>query len=190
MNVVSVVNAALANAHLTPDTGETPGKIHRNRSSVFVEALAREFRDEYSSRDDVVVLSKHYAAHRHQLGLNELLFDVAVCGTGVTPSAVAGRHLTYLTGSLWAVESEFARDSRKAVFDFNKLVLSAAEQKLFVGPAVDDEESFLAVLGPVADCCTGSVFVAFVSHPDEWDATPHLICRVWTRAGGKWVPVT
>jgi hypothetical protein len=123
------------------------------------------------------------------LGLNELLFDVAVCGTGVTPSAVAGRNLTYLTGSLWAVESEFARDSRKAVFDFNKLVLSAADQKLFVGPAVADQESFLAALGPVADCCTGSVFVALVPHPDEWDASPHVTCRVWTRAGGKWAAV-
>ena len=130
------------------------------------------------------------SAHRRQLGLNELLFDVTVCGTRVTPSAVAGRSLTYLTGNLWAVESEFARDSRKAIFDFNKLVLSAADQKLFVGPAVADEESFLAVLGPVADCCTGGVFVALVPHPDEWDAIPQLACRAWTRAGGKWVPVT
>jgi len=190
MNVVSIVTAALDAAHKTPDIGETPGKIHRNRSSVFVEALAREFRDEYASRDNVVVLSKHYAGHTHQLGLNELLFDVTVCGTGVTPSAVDGRDLTYLTGSLWAVESEFARDSRKAVFDFNKLVLSAADQKLFVGPTVDDEKSFLAVLGPVADCCTGSVFVALVPHPEEWGAAGHLRCNVWTRAGGKWAAVS
>jgi hypothetical protein len=190
MNVVSIITAALDVAHKTPDIGETPGKIHRNRSKVFVEALAGEFRAEYASRADVVVLSKHYAAHRHQLGLNELLFDVTVCGTGVTPSAVAGRNLTHLTGSLWAVESEFARDSRKAVFDFNKLVLSAADQKLFVGPTVDDEESFLAVLGPVADCCTGSVFVALIPHPEEWGAAGHLACRVWTRAGNKWAAVS
>jgi len=50
MNVVSVVNAALANAHKTPDIGETPGKIHRNRSSVFAEALAREFRSPTPAR--------------------------------------------------------------------------------------------------------------------------------------------
>lgn len=190
MNVVPIITAALDIAHKTPDTGEAPGVIHRNRSKAFVEALAAEFRTVYSSREDVVVLSKHYANHRQQLGLNELLFDVTVCGTGVTPSAVAGRNLTYLTGSLWAVESEFARDSRKAVFDFNKLVLSAADQKLFVGPTVEDEESFLAVLGPVADCCTGSIFVALVPHPDEWGAAAHLRCNVWMRAGGKWAAVS
>ena len=190
MNVVSAVNTALANAHVTPDVGETPGRIHRNRSEAFVEALAAEFRAEYSSRVNVAVFSRHHADNRHQLGLNEFLVDVAICGIEFMPSGVADRMLTYLTSNLWAVKSEFARDSRKAVFDFNKLVLSSAEQKLFVGSAVGDEAWYLGFLGHVADFCTGSVFVALVPHPDEWDASPHLECRVWTRTRGKWAAVS
>ena len=190
MNVESAVNTALANAHMTPDVGETPGRIHRNRSEAFVEALAAEFRAEYSSRVNVAVLSRHNADNRHQLGLNEFLVDVAVCGIEFMPAGVADRMLTYLTSNLWAVKSEFARDSRKAVFDFNKLVLSSAEQKLFVGSAVGDEAWYLGFLGHVADFCTGSVFAALVPHPEEWGAGAHPTCRVWTRAQRRWVPVS
>ena len=68
---------------------------------------------------------------------------------------------------IMAIESEMARDSRKALYDVSKLVMGRAEMNLFVGPRVADEAACLAASGPAADCCTGRTFVALVPHSYE-----------------------
>ena len=191
MKIASAIERALSHARADRrglEAYSDAGTLHREMSQRFVEALADEFRTEYAARADVVVLSRRCKAHRQRFGLNELLFDVNVCATGSVAAVSAKRELTYVTKSLWAVESEFARDSRKALFDFNKLVLSNAEKKLFVGPRLRDveENEFLAVLGRVSDCCTGSVFVALVPQPAKWESASRGERRVWTRSGGEW----
>ncbi len=77
--------------------------------------------------------------------------------------------LTYVTRSLWAVESEMAHDTREALHDFNKLVLAASSNKLFVGPKVANADAYLNSLLLPARCCSGSIFVALVPHPGTWD---------------------
>lgn len=71
--------------------------------------------------------------------------------------------------SISPVESELARDSREAVRDFQKLVRADCENKLFVGPQVDDSGAFRRPLGAVAARCRGTTYAAFVPHPDTWD---------------------
>ena len=168
MNPRILVEAAFGNAQQMPDDGDTASLIHRNRSKQFVEALARQFREHYKDNDTIRVLSKHYELHRAEFGLNELLFDVLVCDTSTVHSARDSASLRYVAKALWAVESEFARDTRQAIFDFNKLVLAAAESKLFVGPIVTDESAFLEPLLAPAAMCGGEVFVALVPHPSDW----------------------
>ena len=162
MNPRILVESALKMAQAEPDEGKTLGLVHHNRSKHFVEALADQFRAQYKRQATVRVLSKHSDLHRDEFGLNELLFDVLVCNTSSVPSARGSASLTFVTRALWAVESEFARDTRQAVFDFNKLVLAAADSKLFVGPQVSDETSFLETLLAPAVKCSGEVFVALV----------------------------
>jgi hypothetical protein len=182
----ALVHGALAAALGCSDDGVTLGSRHRNRSKNFVECLAAELRQRYSQRDDVAVFSKHYEGNRKRHGLNELMYDVAVCETRQVGSASGRAQLTYVSAMLVAIESEMARDSREALYDFSKLVMGRAETNLFVGPHVADEAAYLAALGPAADCCTGETFVALVPHPDEWQGDGRVDVRLWRRSAGSW----
>jgi hypothetical protein len=90
--------------------------------------------------------------------------------------------------ALWQVESEFARDLLEAVKDFNKPEISAAENKLYVGPQLTDvavETAYLTMRLRLARCCTGAVYAALVPHP-EAGRTPraNLCCGGCLRASG------
>ena len=100
------------------------------------------------------------------------------------PSASKGTPLTYVTASLWQVESELARDSRQALFDFNKLVTGAADHKLFVGPRVANPEAFRDVLAPPASHCSGSVSVCLIPPPRDWPDVTEV--TGWAYASGVW----
>jgi hypothetical protein len=113
----------------------SPGSLHQARSSEWVRCLAGELKQLYADSPDVRVFHKGDGGNREDFGLNELLYDVCVCQTAPCASARQGKTLRHITRALWQVESEFARDSFEAVKDFNKLVLGAAENKLFIGRA-------------------------------------------------------
>jgi hypothetical protein len=184
----ALVHDALAAALACVDEGATTGARHRNRSKNFVECLADELRGRYSDRVDVAVFSKHYGGNRQQHGLNELMYDVAVCETRQVPSASGRAELTYVSAMLVAIESEMARDSREALYDFSKIVMGRAEANLFIGPHVANEAAYLDALGPAADCCAGETFVALVPHPDEWRPDRESEVSLWQRDTGSWVP--
>lgn len=174
MDIRLLLEAALANAHQQPDEGDGLSLIHRNRSKHFVEALVAQFRQLYSDRPIVRVLSKHHKLYRNEFGLNELLFDVLVYDTSSVHSARNAASLTFVTQGLWAVKSEFARDTRQAIFDFNKLVLAVTKSKLFIGPIVADEEDFLEPLLGSAARCGAEVLAALVTHPSDWPKSAPL----------------
>ena len=178
---------ALAAAQAQPDDGATLGAAHRNRSKNFVESLAAEFRQRYAERDDVAVFSKHYEANRKRHGLNELMYDVAVCETRRVSSSTGRTDLTYVSSLVVAIESEMAKDSRQALYDFSKLVMGNARTNLFVGPQVADESSYLDALGPAADCCLGETFVALIPHPAQWQNDEKTDVRLWRRVPQKWM---
>ena len=188
MDLLITIEAALRTAQAYPDEGDSPSHIHRNRSKHFVEALAVHLRDLYSAQTNLRVLSKHFDGYRHEFGLNELLYDVLVCETSTVLSAAEATPLLFVTRGLWAVESEFARNSREAVHDFNKLVLAATESKLFVGPQVADEAAFIAPLLAPAVRCKGAVYVALVTHPAEWRSLPPSV-HLHRLHGDTWEPV-
>jgi len=168
MNIVTQVQQALENASSEQIQISDPGPLHRERSRLFVEHLATLLRNNYESEETVKVLSKHYEGNRSRFGLNELLYDVLVCETATVESPANQEDLTYVTAGLWAIESEFARDLREALFDFNKLVLSSAENCVLIGPVVSDNEGFLDGLSGAAGNCKGTVYVVIVPHPSEW----------------------
>lgn len=184
--VLADVRVALSAAASMPDKSGPLGPIHAARSRNFVEALADRLRGVYQDDPQIAVLSKYFAGNRERFGLNELLFDVLVCRTDMTRSANGSTPLTVVTGGILAVESEFAEDSREAMFDFNKLVLCASEYKLFIGPRVRDEAAFLRPLGEAAARCGGTVFVVLVPHPRKWDAADVLEAKGYRWADHGW----
>ena len=166
--------------------------LHQRRSGEWVRCLAHELTTLVGDDPDVRVLYRNNPdeANRADFGLNELLYDVCICRTTEHPSARGGRSLRYVTGALWLVESEFARDSSQAVKDFNKLVIGRAENKLFIGPRLGgaDEPGYLDALLPVAraaaDDGASRVYAALVPHPGEW-ATPDVADVMLRRYAGE-----
>lgn len=168
------------------------GPKHRERSKNWVECLGQSLRDSLKANSSVRVFTKHEPSNREAFGLNELLYDVCVVETGEC-SSLTGRKLQYVTRAVWLIESEFARDSGAAVKDFNKLVLGAAENKLFIGPRLSsdgDDQRFRDALIPVARQCVNdaspNVFLAQVTHPDSWDTGTPPTATLWKLLGSSW----
>jgi hypothetical protein len=145
----------------------------------------------------VRVFSKEYRKNRREFGLNEMLYDICVCETASCPSHTGKKDLQYITRALLLIESEFARNSAAAVNDFNKLVLAAADNKLFVAPFLGEEtrdKNFRDKLLPVAQRCLNSaspnVYLAQVPHPDTWDERPSHRIELWRLEGLAWIAST
>lgn len=182
------LKAALAEASACP-IPDSASDQERNslRSRQWVQCLAKAFRKLYPD-PAVRVFYKGDPSNRDDFGLNELLYDVCVCETDTCPAAVSAKTLRYVTRALWQIESEFARDSSEAVKDFNKLVIGAAENKLFVWPRLstpDRERDYLETLLPVASRCTGAVYAALVPHPSDWRAAQADVLA-WRLDAGRW----
>jgi hypothetical protein len=190
MDIKPLLLAALNDALACPDSGKSKGAIHHNRSKAFVEALAEHLREAYRNRPDVYVLSRGCSQYRAQFGLNELLYDILVCEAGTAKSLCCGSDITHVIRALWAIECEFATDLRKAMQDFNKLVIAASESKLFIGPQVTDEFSFLESLLPAAVYCSSGTSAALVPHPAAWrTGAPDVHLYVFDEGRAQWEPV-
>ena len=101
---------------------------------------------------------RHCADHLGAFKLNETLCDVPVCETACVPDTEP----CYIKRSILHVECELARDTREALIDFSKLVVGAAEYKLFIGPIVYESKrkGYMDALAIAARGCSGSVGAA------------------------------
>jgi hypothetical protein len=185
MDLYRLLEKSLAEAQSATTVGTLPRDIHRNRSQAWIRQLGEAFLHALDSDSSVRVFTRGDTTHRADFGLNELLYDVLVCRVNSVPSAKWGKPLYYIEEALWQVESEFARDSKQALIDFNKLVLGSGRNKLFIGPQVSDKPSFIEVLLPAARACIGNVYVALVPHPRDWGTGEHQI-DLWMLENGLW----
>lgn len=155
--------------------------LHKDRSQKFVEELAQKIGALYEGEQGLRIFSKLNPTNKEDFGLNELLFDILVCKVSVVTSKIHGKKLFYIKDALWQVESELAYDSKKALMDFNKLVLGSAQNKLFISSQgrPGTENLFLDILRPAAKACVGNVYVALVPHPSKWGNTVSNV-QIWT----------
>lgn len=175
MDIKALIQTSFSEARSKDVRGDTKQKLHQNRSRVWVETLANKFREYFGNDLDVRVFSKYHALHRKDFGLNELLYDIVVCRIEKVGPPIHKTDLYYIREVVWQIESEFARDRRQALIDFNKLVLGSAQEKLFIGPLVHNVASYLDVLRPAALSCQGNVYIALVPHPRDWDTKTNSI---------------
>ena len=178
---------------LHPDAERKDQRVlHRDRSQAFVASVAEAFQSAYAPMPDVRVFWRGNDAHRGAFGLNEFLYDIAVCREKKTiPSARAGKEIPYVAKALWLVESEFARDSRRALLDFSKLVVGRATHKLFIAYRFENDVLCRLLAAPAGDCCAEggeSLHLGLVSHPSEWGREPARI-EVFRFSSGQWVRV-
>ena len=190
LSIRSVVSGAFGDAKAKPldiDPSDK-GKLHRERSLQFVESLSVRLLEYCSNMGQVASLSKHHDQDRERFGMNELLFDVAVVEYGLVNSGPTDKDLAYVKKAIWLVESEMDSNKREALYDFNKLVLGASENLLFVGPLVHDEKNYLRVLGDAARHCQHPVHVVLIPHPRKWGDSSIEDVKAWSWEGAEWVP--
>lgn len=165
-------------------------ELHRNRSRKFVEEIGNFFRlIDDQTKDTYRVFTKHYNGNRLEFGLNELLYDVLVCDTANTKSISGERELTFVKKAIWQIESEFQESNvRSLIWDFNKLIIGTGENKLFIcSHPRSDKELFLMALNPLAACCSGNVYIAFVPHPENWNGNASYAVTCLKYDNGHWV---
>lgn len=151
--------------------GEVPliekKEYHRSLSKLWIESLTISLKEYYSKNKQSVVLSRETASHI-DFGLNELLYDITVTEFDFTNS-FKGRKLKFIKQPLLYVESEFARNSREAIKDFNKLVLGRAIDNLFIGPRTTNfETGYEKVFTKPAENVYGNIYLALIPHPSSW----------------------
>ena len=184
--LLDIIRDSFLQAKALPDEGTSDQIRHHNRSRNWVDCLAKRFKSEFTD-NDIRVFSKHDDCNRTQFGLNELLYDVVVCRLGYTHAAVHNKEIPYVKEAIWQVESEFANNTREIVIDFSKLIMGSASHKLFIAAASKNCDKILRALIPVANDCSGRIFIAFIPHPKNWKdhADSDLLLLKFT--DGDWV---
>ncbi len=193
MEIQSIVVQAFDKAkQLACGTDLEDGALHRERSRQFVEQLRLGLAGKYSDLGNIRGFSKHKGGSTLEFGMSELLYDVAVLEYDSTNSGKSNKELFYITRALWLVESELDPNKREALYDFNKLVVGASENLLFVGPVLKSENEhsdYLRVLADAAKYCSGNLFLALIPRPSDWDTATREEVTTWVWAGedNKWV---
>lgn len=187
----TLISRAFATANSRKHTAKTPGDLNRKMSQCFVACLADELVERYRDRPNVTVMANHIDRNRVAFGMNEMMFDVVAFEWDTVQSAAQRKPLSFVTKGLLAVESEMAKDTRGAIYDFNKLVLGAAEEKLFIGPVVANGNAYRETLKAVARNCRGRLQLAHIPHPEDWGRLGEDAIELWAWEEGDWcrVPV-
>ena len=198
-NLLEILESAWECALKVADSAPNEMDRNKERSRQWVNALAKEFEVRYDEKLHRVFWQGN-PHNRKQFKINELLFDVMVCSVSrVASLKSASKRLEFIDQCHWQVESEFKRsDSRAVVIDMSKLVVGAAENKLFIAAKRHKKQSKLELLrlcARIARRCSGNVYFAFVAHPAEWedvdkndDKKPKLyewLAGDWERLGAR-----
>lgn len=190
-NLLEIINKAWQRVSDSPAEGSDKQQRNKQRSSEWVSALAKTFREEYKDTEVHRVFWRGNEKNRKQFRINEFLFDVMVCSVSSVESLQRqSNRLEYIDQCHWQVESEFHRsNSREVIVDMSKLVVGSAENKLFIASHRDSgEESLLKLCAGIARRCGGNLYLAFVEHPDRWgDAARQPIVYEWL--AGYWEPL-
>ncbi|MDE0415985.1 MAG: hypothetical protein OXI95_03480 [bacterium] len=174
--------------HIEPDSRKNE---NWQRSRNWVDALAKQFRKRYSPERHRVFWSKN-EDNQQEFGLNELLFDIAVCSVSTTKSLEHhSKDLLFVSRCHWQIESEFSlQNTRDLVVDMSKLVMGTADNKLFVASHRGDREAdILEQCAPIAGCCVGTAYFCFISHPEDWHRNRERVPTLHEWVGGGWAEV-
>ena len=159
-------------------------------SRIWIDRLGRGFQEYYRDKDDKYrrVFWKGNVENRKEFGLNELLFDIAVCSVSTTISIVRGTLLEFVSGCYWQVESELDnKNSRKITQDFSKLVMGSSHNKLFVSSYQHHrQDSVLRMCSDIAAHCDGNLYLCFIDHPQNWKENPQAPVVYEWADGGCW----
>ena len=176
MNLLQLLDAAYLRTIQQVDPGD-------KKTGVWVRELSGLFRERFSPNQDIRVFSVDFAGNKDIFDRNEYLFDVHVC------EIARADGFPYLKKSIWQVESEVPnRRVRPDVLeDFGKLTAGNAENKLMIGPRVEDESRLLQPLARAASTCSGAIFLGLIPPRPRWNHQPmDPPIRLWKFSNANW----
>lgn len=174
MNIRQIIVQALKTAVASSTVDDT----NSVRAARWIESLNSELRREFTLDSGFRVFSRGQP--------KELLYDITVikCYTVISPKRMAELELP--EKCLWQIESELQEsNSRDLTDDLGKLILGAAESKLFVASDTWFENNDKRIwiekeASEVAQKCSGKFYLAFIPHPKEFLAKPvKTTVKVW-----------
>ena len=189
MNIKQLINTSFNDATKSMVMGTSPQALARARERVWIKTLSAhlgEALDEADSR----VFSAYQRGNADDFGSEQLLYDIQVCRVGITTTADKKKEeIHYIQASLWQIETNFSREIHQAVYAFNRLVTGNSENKLFIGAQLKTgRDTFIGTLKASATACSGTVYLALIPHPNDWDDDDYAL-DVWQFTDGDWTEV-
>ena len=170
MNIRHLLHYSFHDARNALVMGTSAASLARARERAFVKAFATQLSEAFTT-EDIRVFSAYGRGNRNDFGAEQLLYDVEVCRVDCgTTSDRKKVNFAYIRAALWQIEIEFSLDWRDAVYTLNRLSCGAAENKLLItARRKSGRDDFLATMLPVASACTGQVYLALLTQPQDWD---------------------
>src|SRR6185369_11046055 len=146
MNLAEILSGAVFTAFHEPPRENWKGRGNSWRAHAFVKEVANQFRALLPCTSHRV-FSRDFEYPEQEFGYNEFLYDIAVCEVGKITFGNSNR-ITFAKKAVWLIESEMSNRAADVIADFSKLVIGAAENKLFIG-----SKQWKDCLEPCAEAC-------------------------------------
>ena len=190
MNIARLIESSFNEAVKALTMGTSQSSLVRARERAYIKTLIAHLQCEFDS-EDLRLFASSKRGNAADFGTNHLLYDIAVCriGTGKTAERKAEDFL-YIAEAIWQIEVDFSRDWRTAIHAINRLNCGAAANKLLISSILArGNERLLHTLGRPASARSGTMYLALVPHPADWDDVDSAP-RVWQMVEGDWVKRT
>ena len=189
MNIARLIESSFNEATKALTMGTSQRSLGRARERAFTKALIAQLRREFDG-DDHRVFATTQRGNAADFGTNQLLYDIAVCRIGEGKTAERkSEDFHFIAQALWQIEIDFSREWRSALYAINRLNCGAAAEKLMITSWLARSQSqFLNTMRAPSAPVGGTLYLAFVPHPADWDddaASP----QVWRIADGEWAEV-
>lgn len=186
MNIKHLINYSFNDATKSMVMGTSPTALARARTRAYMKTLIRHLEDNLGG-DDMRVFSAYQRGNTDDFGTEALLYDIQVCKVATTETADRKKApLSYVQLSLWQIQTDFSGELMGAVYAFNRLVTGNADNKLFIGAQLSaGRDTYINTLKAPAQACNGTVYIALIPHPEQWDDDEAGV-SVWQLVDGEW----
>ena len=167
------------------DSNSDPGRDHFSLSQNWVKNFALRLETSYSDKKNIKAFYRDV-----NIKEKEFLYDITVGKCEKFSTKHSKKELTYVSKSIWQIESEFRKDATEIAYDFSKLFSGNAPFKMMVGPLreKEDDKGSKYFMDEMKKMCNDipnneSWYFLLITHPRTWfDENGER-----TKNAGQWV---
>ena len=168
------------------DSNSKPGKDHYSLSQNWVKNFAKRLEASYNDK-------KNIKAFYRDVNSKEFLYDITIAVYEKFSTKYSKEKLTYVSKSIWQIESEFEENATAIAYDFSKLFSGNAPFKMMVGPLreKEDDKGSAYFLDKMKKMCNDipnneSWYFLLITHPGNWKPENKMIWKLYKWNGEDW----